>query len=356
MVSAIEKELRYFGSGGHEDFFVNEPLNTLYFGGGTPSVLSVKQLERIMKTVYECYTFDNTTEITLEANPDDLTPEHCLALKQLGINRLSIGIQSFFEPHLRWMNRSHNETQALESIHNALNAGIYMINADLIYGFDGLDDSQWMANLKTLNDLNIQHASCYSLTLEEKTPMHKLVQTGRYRKPEDSDSARQFGLLSGWAESNGWEHYEISNFCRKGQYSKHNTAYWSGAKYLGIGPSAHTYNGMHRRWNVRDNARYIASWNNQQPDFTLEILGMRERVNEYIMTSLRTMWGLNLHHASGLTGLDFYALRKTTISELEMEGMGEMLKNHLILTRKGKLFADGIAAGLFVEEHELVRN
>ena len=241
MVEALIAEINYFGVKGESDFFGKQALSTIYFGGGTPSLLSGTQIQSILETIRKNYPLQKELEITLESNPDDLTLERCKWFKEAGINRLSIGIQSFFEEHLQWMNRSHNATQAKKCVENAIRSGIDVITIDLIYGFAGLTDAQWLENLEIANELNINHLSCYSLTLEERTPLKKLVETGRYDSPREEDAERQFGILMDWAEKNGWEHYEISNFCRKKQYSKHNTGYWKGETYLGIGPSAHSY-------------------------------------------------------------------------------------------------------------------
>jgi oxygen-independent coproporphyrinogen-3 oxidase len=348
MVEALLAEIKYFGNKGKQDFFGNQALSTIYFGGGTPSLLSGLQIQAILNAIRENYNLQEDLEITLESNPDDLTLERCRWFKEAGINRLSIGIQSFYEEHLHWMNRSHNAEQAKTCVENAIQSGIDVITVDLIYGFPGLTDEQWLKNLEMANDLKVNHLSCYSLTLEDRTPLKKLVETGRYNSPREEDAVRHFEMLMDWAETNGWEHYEISNFCRKKQYSKHNTGYWKGEKYLGIGPSAHSYNKLERRWNVRDNLKYIEKWVLNEPCFEIETLSISEKANDYILTSLRTSWGLNINELSEILGSDFYTNNQNTIQKFINIEMIEHKDNILLLTKKGKLYADGIASELFV--------
>jgi len=348
MVTALLAEIKYFGNKGNSDFFGGQALSTIYFGGGTPSLLSGLQLQAILNAIRENYDLQEELEITLESNPDDLTLERCNWFKEAGINRLSIGIQSFFEEHLIWMNRSHNAIQAKTCVENAIQSGIEVITIDLIYGFPGLTDAQWLQNLDMANRLNVNHLSCYSLTLEERTPLKKLVETGRYDSPREEDAVRQFGILMDWAEKNGWEHYEISNFCRKKEYSKHNTGYWKGETYLGIGPSAHSYNKTQRRWNVRDNAGYVENWLINQPVFEEETLTVSEKTNDYILTALRTQWGLDLILASKISGMDFGQKNQTLLQKFKDLRMIEITSDKITLTNKGKLYADGIASELFL--------
>jgi oxygen-independent coproporphyrinogen-3 oxidase len=348
MVTALLAEIRCFGNQGNSDFFGDQTLSTIYFGGGTPSLLSGLQIQAILNAIRENYKLKDQLEITLESNPDDLTLERCKWFKKAGINRLSIGIQSFYEEHLQWMNRSHNAEQAKSCVENAIQSGIDVITIDLIYGFPGLTDAQWLENLELANALNVNHLSCYSLTLEERTPLKKLVETGRYDSPREEDAVRQFGILMDWAEKNGWEHYEISNFCRKKEYSKHNSGYWKGETYLGIGPSAHSYNKTQRRWNVRDNAGYVENWLNNHPVFEEETLTLSEKTNDYILTALRTQWGLDLILANKISGMDFGQKNQTILQKFKDLGMIEIKSDKITLTNKGKLYADGIASELFL--------
>ena len=359
MTEAILKEVVYFGKKGSQDFFKNKPIETIYFGGGTPSVLPIEDISKIIETIYKNYNIAENPEITLEANPDDLTIDYCSQLKLIcrqlkltamdaqGINRLSIGIQSFYDEHLKWMNRSHDATQAGECVQNAINAGIENISIDLIYGFPCLSDEQWKANLLKAQNLPINHLSCYCLTVEEKTPLKKLIETGRYLAPDEDAASGHFNYLMDWAKTNNWEHYEISNFCRNGFYSKHNTGYWQNKLYLGIGPSAHSYNATERRWNVKDNNLYIESWQQNNPSFEVEVLTQTEKLNDYILTSLRTKWGLDMIIASAISGSNFKEDNKDLIEMYVSMGLLNFEGNILTLTDEGKLYADGIAAELF---------
>ena len=349
MTEAILKEVVYFGKKGMQDFFYSKPIDTIYFGGGTPSTLPIEDITKILETIYANYTVANNPEITLEANPDDLTEDYCRRLKVTGINRLSIGIQSFYDEHLKWMNRSHNAEQAENCVKNAIDAGITNISIDLIYGFPGLMDTQWEANLQKAQNLPINHLSCYCLTVEEKTPLKKLIETGRYKAPDEDIATGHFNTLVNWAKTNHWEHYEISNFCRNGFYSKHNTGYWQQKHYLGIGPSAHSYNSAERRWNVKDNNLYIQGWEQNQTSFEVEILTPTEKLNDFILTSLRTQWGLDIAVASEISGTDFFKENKELIDMYVSMGLMETDKSILKLTNEGKLYAEGIAAEFFGE-------
>lgn len=347
LTEALVKELIYYGKNGVNPFFKNEPIETIYFGGGTPSVLPTDDLSKIMDTIFKHYDVIAEPEITLEANPDDLNPIFLHTLKSMSVNRLSIGIQSFYEDHLRWMNRSHNATQALNCIEDALNAGISNLSIDLIYGFPGLTQKQWEANLLKVQSFPIQHLSCYGLTVEEKTPLHKLIETGRYKAPDADKAVKHFNTLLQWADLNLWDHYEISNFCRDGFFSKHNTGYWQQKKYLGVGPSAHSYNISHRRWNVKDNKQYVQHWTHNEPLFTEELLTVHDNLNDYILTSLRTKWGLDLHKASQIGGFDFAEKNKKAIRKYADLLLLEVRDQSLFLTQDGKLYADGIAREFF---------
>jgi len=347
MVEAIYREIVFYGKSGSNLYMRDTPIETIYFGGGTPSVLSTTDISLLIETVQQNFEIVNNPEITLEANPDDLTKEYCDELKSAGINRLSIGIQSFYEEHLVWMNRSHNAEQASNCVQIAIDSGINHISMDLIYGFPGLSDEQWTSNLEKASALQINHLSCYSLTVEERTPLKKLIDTGKYVAPDEDMSANQFSTLMSWAKNNDWEHYEISNFCRGGAYSKHNTAYWQQKKYLGIGPSAHSYNGLERRWNVKDNHAYIQSWILNIPPTESEILTKTEKLNDLILTSLRTKWGLKIDKANDIAGIDFYEENKDLI-ELYISMDLITYNDKLIkLTDSGKLFSDSISAEFF---------
>jgi len=348
MTEAIHKELIHYGKNSANPFFDDdENIHTIYFGGGTPSVLSVEDISRLLDTVRDNYDVNPNAEITLEANPDDLKPEFCHELKEAGINRLSIGIQSFYPEHLVWMNRSHTALQASECVPNALAAGISNISMDLIYGFPGCEDEQWAANLQMASNLAISHLSTYCLTVEERTPLKKLIETGRYMAPDEDTAARQFQYLIDWSKREGWDHYEISNLCRNGSFSLHNTGYWKRKKYLGIGPSAHSYNNTQRRWNIKDNKLYIQSLEQNKPACETETLTRNEQLNDLLLTSLRTKWGLDITLANELVGEDFFAKHKSLFDKYFSLNLLKQEAKYIQLTDTGKFFADGIASEFF---------
>ena len=349
MTKAILKEIAYFGNTKENDFFKGKPISTIYFGGGTPSILPIEDIVQILDLIKNQFILNDALEITLEANPDDLTIDYCSQLKLAGINRLSIGIQSFYEEHLQWMNRSHNALQANTCVMNAVESGIKNISVDLIYGFPGLTNEQWRANLQTVQNLPINHVSSYCLTVEDKTPLKKLIETKRYAPTDENLASEHFNMLVDWSIKNQWEHYEISNLCRKGFYSKHNTGYWKQELYLGIGPSAHSYNKIERRWNLKDNKAYIESWQNDSPLFESELLKPSDQLNDYILTSLRTCWGLNLDLANEISGSNFREMKMELIEKYTSLSLITIDKNSIKLTTEGKLFADGIAADFFTD-------
>lgn len=350
MVTAILRELEL-----QKNYLDGEAVETIYFGGGTPSLLSVKELQQIFETIYKHYpiplSFPKGTrslipEITLEANPDDLNLLKIKELKQTPVNRLSIGVQSFFDEDLKFMNRAHNVAEAFACIENAQAAGFENLTVDLIYGSPITSDKQWRGNLKTVFQFNIPHLSCYCLTVEPKTALAHFIQTGKAQPVDEEQAARQFEILMEKTSEAGYEHYEISNFAKPGCYSRHNSSYWQGKKYLGIGPSAHSFDGISRQWNVANNAKYIRSILDGKVPFEKEVLTPEQRYNEYVMTSLRTMWGCDLERIRTM-GFGSYFLENATpfLKEGQLERSGQIFK----LTKKGKFLADGIAAGLFAE-------
>ena len=332
-----------------KDYIHNEQIQTIYFGGGTPSLLTADELERLLNKLHALFSISPDAELTLEANPDDMTTPGLLsAWRQAGINRLSIGIQSFFEEDLRWMNRVHNARQALESIRKAQDAGLDNISIDLIYGTPGLSDLRWKKNVEQAIQLGIPHLSCYALTVEPRTALDTMI---RQHKKEDVDpeaQAQQFLLLMDWTAAAGYEHYEISNFSLPGRRSRHNTSYWQGKPYLGLGPSAHSYDGgPSRQWNIANNALYIK---NPLSGVEQEILSPVQQLNEFIMISLRTIEGLDLDQLAARWGHDKEQILVAHAERYIREGKMMLKDQHLILTREGKLLADGIAAALFFEE------
>ena len=320
----------------------NEMVNTIYFGGGTPSLLSNATIDELLKKIRENFCVASNAEITLEANPDDITKDKLQGWKASGINRLSIGIQSFFEESLRWMNRMHHANQAVDNLHLALQY-FNNITIDLIYGVPGLTDEMWRLNVQTAIKLGIPHLSCYALTVEPKTPLYKLIRHQKKMDIDASQQAAQFVMLMDWLQDAGYEHYEISNFAKPGFKSRHNSSYWQGKNYIGFGPSAHSYNGAVRRWNVANNQQYINAIHSNTIPFEEEVLTEKQKFNEYVMISLRTIDGIDV---STLNDNDARYLQRASqkyIAQKLLQQCGDQLQ----LTRQGKLFADGIAADLF---------
>lgn len=327
--------------------YIAEPVSTVYFGGGTPSILPIADLQRILKKLYSTFTINHDAEVSLEANPDDITSENAQHWRTLGINRLSIGVQSFFEDDLQWMNRAHNAAQAINSIHVVQQAGFDKLTIDLIYGTPTLSDERWQKNVQQAIDLNIPHLSCYALTVEPNTALEKMIRQNKIASVESDKQARHFELLMELMLEAGYEHYEISNFAKPGYRSKHNSSYWQGKTYLGLGPSAHSFNGHSRQWNVANNALYIQSLQQNTLPFEIEALTLQQQLNEYIMTSLRTVEGLNLVKVKDQFGESVYrTLLLTAMPHFKNQTIIQT-ENHLRLTSSGKLLADGIAADLF---------
>ena len=330
-----------------KDYLGNDPVKTIYFGGGTPSLLTIPDLQFQIDKIRETFIVLNDAEITLEANPDDITEEKLSGWKETGINRLSIGVQSFFDEDLEWMNRAHSSQQAISSLQLAVKQ-FDNITIDLIYGHPLLTNEKWKQNVEKVIALNIPHISCYALTVEPKTPLHKMILEKKKEDVQQEKQAEQFLLLMQWLEEAGYEHYEISNFAKPGFRSRHNSSYWQGKKYLGLGPSAHSYDGTSRQWNISNNTIYIESLAANKIPFEKEILTPTQQLNEYIMTSLRTVEGLDLGRVEssefGVQSAEFGVRSHKFI----VEGKMILKENKLILTKEGKLFADGIAAELFV--------
>lgn len=327
--------------------YLNEKIETIYFGGGTPSLLHPDHINLLMDKMFSIFDVVPDAEITLEANPDDITTYKLSAWKSMGINRLSIGTQSFSEADLQWMNRAHNAQQAYKSIELAMQNGFSNISTDFIYGTPDLTNEKWLQNLETAHELNIPHLSCYALTVEPNTALKKMIDL---QKKEDVDAEKQsiqFELLMQWAADKGYEHYEISNFAKPGFRSRHNSSYWQGKHYLGLGPSAHSFNGHTRQWNISNNALYIEGLNKNIVPFEKEELSSTQKINEYLMTALRTNEGIALHHLELLSGKEITAGIIKDANRFIQQHLLERKNDALILTSKGKLFADGIAADLF---------
>ena len=343
MVDAMIREIKL-----RKDYLQNDKINSIYLGGGTPSVLSLSQIEILFNTVYHNFIVDEHAEITLEANPDDLTRIKLEALKQTPINRLSIGIQSFFEEDLKWMNRAHSSDQAKNSIIDAQLAGFDNITIDLIYGMPELTDEKWLKNIDTVLSYEIDHLSSYALTVEPQTALGHFIKRKKLPPLNEEQSARQFEILIDKLAQHHYEQYEVSNFARNNKYAIHNSAYWKNEMYLGIGPSAHSFNKISRSWNIANNAKYIQAIDANKPDHETEILSTENQLNEYLMTGLRTIWGCDLQHIEKTFGEQFSEKILPKIKQKETEGLIEINGTNFKLTRKGKLFADGIASELFV--------
>jgi oxygen-independent coproporphyrinogen-3 oxidase len=342
MVLALAKEIAL-----RKDEFKKEVIETIYFGGGTPSILEVADLRLLIDAVYSNYTLVENPEITVEANPDDLTEERIIALSQNRINRLSIGIQSFFEDDLKLMNRAHNVEEAKKCLAIATKY-FDNITIDLIYGMPNMSNAKWLQNIETALSYNIPHISSYALTVESKTALHSFIQKGIIPQLDDEAAQEHFHLLVDKLEEKGFIHYELSNFGKENYFSKNNSSYWLGKKYIGIGPSAHSYDGSTRGWNVSNNALYLKSIQENQLPLETEILTKTDRYNEYIMTGLRTIWGVSLDRIEqefGKTYLDYLNQQAAKYIDDHLLFVDD---NILRTTKSGKFLGDGIASDLFL--------
>lgn len=322
------------------------PVETIYFGGGTPSLLSAAEIDRLLDVIRENFTVASDAEVTLEANPDDVTLEKMRELRKSGINRLSLGIQSFDDGNLKWMNRAHNAEQAMNSIRWIKEAGFKNFSADLIFGIPRLTNEKWIDNIDRLMNFGVPHLACYALTVEPKTALAKMIKQGKKENVNEEDQARQFEILMAKMYEAGYEHYETSNFALPGFRSKHNSSYWQHKIYLGIGPSAHSFDGERRYWNMANNPLYIKAIQNGTSFFEKETLTPKQQFDEYIMTSIRTVEGIDLNYIASHFGVE------------HKEKIFERLKNvrpdwfslgdkYVSLTDKGKLFTDKVSVDLF---------
>jgi len=341
MVLALAKEMQL-----RKSELGNDTVETIYFGGGTPSVLSVEEINFLIDTVYKNYSVCENPEITLEANPDDLSDGRIIELSDSRVNRLSIGIQSFFEDDLQMMNRAHNAEEAKRCLETA-SKYFDNISIDLIYGIPGMDSRKWKQNIKTALSFNIPHISSYALTVESKTALKKLIETGKIAAPKDEIAQEHFLILTEMLEANGFIHYELSNFGKKNYFSQNNSAYWLGKKYLGIGPSAHSYDGISRSWNVSNNSLYINAIAQSELPSETEILSTADRYNEYIMTGLRTIWGVSLDRINADFGNLYFEYLQKQMQRFIDDGLLKLEENILKPTIKGKFLTDGIASDLF---------
>lgn len=345
MVEAILLELEL-----QREYLGGQPLSSIYFGGGTPSLLDLKSLELIFEKIHQLHPVLPDAEITLEANPDDLTTEKLHDLRQYTpVNRLSIGIQSFADADLQWMNRAHNARHARTCLDNALAAGFQDLTIDLIYGAPTTPDAQWAENLRIAFDYDVPHLSCYCLTVEEGTALGTFVRKGQQPAVDEERAAAQFEYLIGATAAQGYEHYEISNFAKPGRYARHNSSYWRGEPYLGIGPSAHSFNGESRQWNIANNALFIKSLAEGKVPYEREILTPAQRFNEYMMTALRTMWGVEATVVQAF-GEPFAGHFQQAVQPFLASGVIDKTDGKYKLTQVGKLLADKVSMELFISQ------
>lgn len=353
-VASLKYKERFLGALKEEillrkNYLERKPVESIYFGGGTPSVLQIPEIESILEDCRKYFNLAENIEITLEANPDDLDAAVIREYRNIGINRLSIGVQSFFDDDLQYLNRIHSGQRAEESLIQAKEAGFSNISLDLIYGIPTLTEEKWKKNLAKVFSLEIPHVSAYSLTVEPRTALDLLIRKKKLPGPAEEQILEHFRTLLRVMKEQDYEHYEISNFCKNGFYSRHNSMYWNGTPYLGLGPSAHSYDGASRQWNISNLVQYIDLINRNESFFESESLTPLQKYNEYVMVSLRTMWGCDLNTISKRFGEEpaLYFSRSVT----RYLTSGEMIEKMGIyyLTDEGKLFADGIAANLFLE-------
>lgn len=325
-----------------------KPVRTIYFGGGTPSLLSMDDLAKILNALYENFQITGDAEITLEANPDDLTEDYLDGLRHLPVNRLSIGIQSFGSEDLHFLNRIHSSEQAMTSLELARRKGFDNLSIDLIYGIPTLTAERWHENLHRAFSFHIPHISAYALTVEPSTALEHLIRRGKIQAPDEEGMVEHFHILCDQMERYGYTHYEISNFCRDDMYSRHNVSYWTNEPYLGLGPAAHSYNGHSRQWNKADLTSWLDSLSIDQPSFDLESLSPDQHYNEYVMTSLRTIWGCSTEAVLRQFGQEYNSHLLRMAARWIESGHLTMQDNILKLTRSGMLFADRIASEFFM--------
>ncbi|MCZ8089615.1 MAG: radical SAM family heme chaperone HemW [Flavobacterium sp.] len=342
MVSALAKEIAL-----RKNEFENDEVETIYFGGGTPSILAIEDLRFLIDEVFKNFNVVENPEITIEANPDDLSNERILELSNNQVNRLSIGIQSFFEDDLKLMNRAHNADEAKKCLELAIQY-FDNISIDLIYGMPNMSNEKWLQNIETALSFNIPHISSYALTVEPRTALKKLIETGKINEPTDEVAQEHFQILVDKLFESGFIHYELSNFGKENYFSKNNSAYWLGKKYIGIGPSAHSFDGISRSWNIPNNSLYLkAIAENKLPSET-EILSKNDRYNEYVMTGLRTIWGISLDKIENEFGTDFLEYLLKQSEKFIADELLYFDEKILKATQKGKFLCDGIASDLFL--------
>lgn len=331
-----------------KDYLQDSKSSTIYFGGGTPSILTPEELKIILDAINSNFDISSDAELTIECNPDDLNRERLRSFKKLGINRLSIGIQSFRNEDLELMNRAHNSKEALECVGIAQELGFDNITIDLIYGIPGLDFSAWKKNVETAISLRVQHISAYNLTIEHQTAFFHFIKKGKMKDVSEAESIEQYIYLRDRLAEEGFEQYEVSNWCLPNRESKHNSSYWLGEHYLGLGPSAHGFDGKSRRWNIANNPKYCIALEAGEKSYEEELLDRNTRFNEYLLTRLRTKWGIDLEFIQETFDIDFQSMYKTELTVLENEGKLIRKGSAMFLSPLGLLQADGISSGFFM--------
>jgi len=342
LVDAICTEIKK-----RKDYLENKPVNSIYFGGGTPSLLSLEELAQVLSTVNTNFVVSEKAEVTFELNPEDAEINYLREIKKLGVNRLSVGLQSFNEEELKWMNRAHNAQQNFDCIKIAQQVGFDNISIDLIYGSRFQTPETWRKTLRTAFNLNTQHISSYNLTVESRTQLQHLIKEKKEKEVDSEMSSQLFDILIEATEKNGFNQYEISNFCKPGFMAEHNSNYWKGLPYLGVGPSAHSYNGVSRRFNVRSNPQYIQATENGKPFYEEEILTANDKYNEYILTRLRTEWGCDTQEIKNQFGEKYATYFLSQLEPYKQKNFIDVKQNMVTLNKQGKHFADGIASDLF---------
>jgi oxygen-independent coproporphyrinogen-3 oxidase len=347
LIEALLQEIEH-----RKDYLESKQIDTIYFGGGTPSLLSSDELEKIFDKIVSTFDVHPLAEITLEANPDDLHKEKLKAFKQSPINRFSIGIQSFMDDDLQYMNRAHTSIEAIESIYRTQDAGFENISIDLIYGTPTLSNSNWNNNILKAINTQVPHISAYALTVEQHTKLDTLIRKKILAPVDEVKSSEQFIHMIELLETNAFEQYEISNFCKNEQISKHNSSYWKGIPYIGIGPSAHSFDGRSRSWNPSSNMKYVQGIRTKMDVRTTEVLTRHDVLNEQIMTGIRTKWGINLMMIENTYGKEVVEEMQYNLQENAQQSWYRIENNVLTLTKEGKLFADKIASDLFFDSSE----
>jgi len=356
-VASVKYEKRFLEALDEEiflqrNFFAGSPVDSIYLGGGTPSMLTISEIKHILDHLKQTFLVERTAEVTLEANPDDVSQELMEGYRQSGINRLSIGIQSFFDEDLVYLNRLHNAERALVAVKDSQRAGFDNISIDLIYGIPTLTDEHWQKNLDIAFSLDVPHISAYALTVEPKTALEVLIKKKKLAATSEEQVIRQFRMLMDAMKKPGFLHYEISNFCKEGHFSRHNSMYWDGGHYLGLGPAAHSYDGVTRRWNVASILHYADQISQNDRYYEEEQLTPVQKYNEFVMVSLRTMWGCDLSKIRDLFGEEVASRFIQLARQYLINGMLVVKDGVYFLTDEGKLFADGIASDLFMEPED----